>query len=289
MRKGSTIGHVLKLAVVPPHYKRAAQKAATIFLFVDKVVKFPSVDAGVGCVGIQLREWPASIHYAYSMQPAREKPRFPPVEAAGPDGVLFVGGSLAPDWMLEAYRRGIFPMPIRVEGRRLIAWLSPDPRGVLEFEDLHISRRLARRLRRGEFQFTINQAFREVVEACAAPRDCDGDCWLTLAMQNAYVTLHSLGHAHSVEVWRDGRLVGGLFGVAIGAAFAAESKFHRVTDASKAAVAFLVEHLKKRGYRLLDVQWTNAHTRRLGARDIPRAAYISRLTAAVSRKVGILP
>src|SRR5437763_10460842 len=102
------------------------------------------------------------------MQSAREKPHFPPIEAASPDGVLFVGGSLAPDWMLEAYRRGIFPMPIRVERRRLIAWLAPDPRGILEFGDFHVSRRLARRLRRGEFQFTIDQSFAAVVEACAA-------------------------------------------------------------------------------------------------------------------------
>jgi len=214
------------------------------------------------------------------MQPNREKPHFPPIDAAGPDGMLFVGGSLAPDWMLEAYRRGIFPMPIRIEGRRLIAWLSPDPRGVLEFDELHISRRVHRRLRRGEFQFTFDQAFAKVVEGCAAPRGHDDDCWLTLTMQNAYVTLHDLGHAHSVEVWQGQQLVGGLFGVAIGAAFAAESMFHRVTDASKAAVNYLVGHLKNRGYELLDVQWTNAHTRRLGARDIPRADYLSRLRAA---------
>jgi len=219
------------------------------------------------------------------MQSAREKPHFPPVEAASPDGVLFVGGSLAPDWMLEAYRRGIFPMPIRIDGRRLIAWLSPDPRGVLEFDALHISRRVQRRLKRGEFQFTINRAFSEVVEACASPRGFDDDCWLTLSMQNAYVTLHQLGHAHSVEVWQDQRLVGGLFGVAMGAAFAAESMFFRVTDASKAAVAFLVAHLRSRSFELLDVQWTNSHTRRLGASDIPRADYISRLKAAAASNV----
>jgi leucyl/phenylalanyl-tRNA--protein transferase len=222
------------------------------------------------------------------MQSAREKPHFPPVEAASPDGVLFVGGSLAPDWMLEAYRRGIFPMPIRIDGRRLIAWLSPDPRGVLEFEDLHISRRVERRLKRGEFQFTMNRAFSEVVEACAAPRGHDDDCWLTLSMQNAYVTLHQLGHAHSVEVWHDHRLVGGLFGVAIGAAFAAESMFYRATDASKAALAYLIQHLKNQRYELLDVQWTNSHTRRLGARDIPRTEYISRLKLAAAQNISFL-
>lgn len=228
------------------------------------------------------------IGYAGEMQSAREKPHFPPVEAASPDGVLFVGGSLAPDWMLEAYRRGIFPMPIRIDGRRLIAWLSPDPRGVLEFNALHISHRVARRLKRGEFQFTINRAFSEVVEGCAAPRGFDDDCWLTLSMQNAYVTMHQLGHAHSVEVWQDQRLVGGLFGVAVGAAFAAESMFYRATDASKAALAYLVQHLKGRGFELLDVQWTNSHTRRLGARDIPRADYISRLKSASGRNISFV-
>jgi len=220
---------------------------------------------------------------------ARERPHFPPIEAASPDGVLLVGGSLAPDWMLEAYRRGIFPMPIKVERRRLIAWLAPDPRGVLEFDSLHVSRRLARRLRRGEFQFSLNKAFAGVVEGCAAPRGHDDDCWLTLSMQNSYLTLHALGHAHSLEVWRDGWLVGGLFGVAIGGLFAAESMFHRVTDASKAAVVVLVEHLRQRGYTLLDVQWTNAHTRRLGASDIPRAEYARRLATAVDRQIDFAP
>jgi leucyl/phenylalanyl-tRNA--protein transferase len=215
----------------------------------------------------------------------RERPQFPPLEAASSDGVLMVGGSLAPDWMLEAYRRGIFPMPIKVERRRLIAWLSPDPRGVLELKDLHVSRRLARRIKRGEFQFTLDRAFAAVVEGCAAPRGIDDDCWLTLAMQNAYITLHSLGHAHSVEVWQDGWLVGGVFGVSIGGFFAGESMFHRATDGSKAALVFLFEHLRKRGYSLFDVQWTNTHTRSLGAIDLPRAEYIRRLNIATREPV----
>lgn len=196
-----------------------------------------------------------------------------------------MGGSLAPDWMLEAYRRGIFPMPIKVERRRHIAWLAPDPRGILEFDDLHVSRRLLRRLKRGEFQFTFDRAFREVVEGCAAPRELDDDCWLTLAMQNAYVNLHELGHAHSIEVWQDGRLVGGVFGVAIGGLFAGESMFHRVTDASKAALTILVEHLRQRSYSLFDVQWTNSHTRSLGASELPRGAYMQRLAVATARRV----
>jgi leucyl/phenylalanyl-tRNA--protein transferase len=197
------------------------------------------------------------------------------------------GGSLAPDWLLEGYRRGIFAMPIRVDGRRMLAWLSPDPRGILELDSLHVSRRLARRLARGEFQFSVDRAFTEVVEGCAAPRrvDCDDDVWLTLAMQNAYQSLHQLGYAHSVEVWQQGRLVGGLFGIAIGGLFAGESMFHRATDASKAALAFLVEHLRQQGYSLLDVQWTNSHTRSLGAIDLPRAEYVRRLNIATRQSI----
>lgn len=216
------------------------------------------------------------------MLDARQKPKFPPLEAAGPDGVLFVGGSLSPDWMLEAYRHGIFPMPVKVDRRRLIAWLAPDPRGILEFDELHVSRRLERRLRRGEFRFTVDAAFGPVVEGCAAPRGPENECWLTLSMQNAYVTLHQLGHAHSVEVWQDGMLVGGLFGVASGGVFAAESMFHRATDASKAALVYLVNHVRRSGFALVDVQWTNVHTRSLGARDIPREEYLARLAAAQS-------
>jgi leucyl/phenylalanyl-tRNA--protein transferase len=221
----------------------------------------------------------------------REKPHFPPHKAAGPDGLLMTGGSLSPDWMLEAYRRGIFPMPIKVERRRMIAWITPDPRGILELDQLHVSRRLARRIARGEFQFTLDRAFSAVVEGCAAPRryDADGDVWLTLAMQNAYQTLHGLGYAHSIEVWQEGRLVGGLFGVAIGGLFAGESMFHRATDASKAALAALVPYLKDRGFTLFDVQWTNDHTRSLGARDIAREEYLDRLEAAIRLPVSFGP
>jgi leucyl/phenylalanyl-tRNA--protein transferase len=225
------------------------------------------------------------------MHHAHPRPQFPPVEEAGPDGLVMTGGSLAPDWMLAAYCRGIFPMPIKVERRRTIAWISPDPRGILEFDDIYVSRRLARRLKRGEFQFTLDKAFNRVVEGCAAPRrdDTDDDVWLTLAMQNAYLTLHELGYTHSIEVWKAGRLVGGVFGVAIGGLFAGESMFHRATDASKAALVVLAAHLRSRGYRLFDVQWTNEHTRRLGATNIPRALYLRRLADAVQQPVTFLP
>jgi leucyl/phenylalanyl-tRNA--protein transferase len=237
-----------------------------------------------------LRQPPHQVFWS-QMHHQRERPRFPPVEESGPDGLLMTGGSLAPDWMLTAYRRGIFPMPIRVDRRRMLAWISPDPRGIFELDGFHVSRRLARRLARGEFHFTYDAAFRAVVEGCAAPRrdDTDDDVWLTLAMQNAYLSLHELGYAHSIEVWQEGWLVGGVFGVAIGGLFAGESMFHRVTDASKAALAMLTVHLARRGYTLLDVQWTNAHTRNLGAIDIPRREYLDRLATAVELDVSFLP
>ncbi len=220
----------------------------------------------------------------------RQRPQFPPVQEAGPDGLLMTGGSLAPDWLLAGYRRGIFAMPIRVDGRRMLAWLAPDPRGILELDALHVSRRLARRLTRSEFQFTVDRAFAAVVEGCAAPRegDRDDDVWLTLSMQNAYQSLHELGYAHSLEVWQDDRLVGGIFGIAIGGLFAGESMFHRVTDASKAALAAIVPYLARRGYTLFDVQWTNAHTRSLGAIDIPRTEYQIRLAEALRQQVTFL-
>jgi leucyl/phenylalanyl-tRNA--protein transferase len=217
-----------------------------------------------------------------------DKPKFPPPQEAGPDGLLVTGGSLSPPWMIEAYKSGIFPMPLCYERQRILAWFSPDPRGILELDGFHVSRRLARRLKRGEFTFTLDRAFARVVEGCAAPRRDDTGCWLTLALQNGYQSLHQLGFAHSVEVWHGRELVGGVFGIAIGGFFAGESMFHRATDASKAALWKLTQHLKQRGYQLLDVQWTNDHTRSLGANDIPREKYLARLRAAIRLPVTFL-
>jgi leucyl/phenylalanyl-tRNA--protein transferase len=215
------------------------------------------------------------------MFPPSNRPVFPPPQDAGPEGLLMVGGSLRPEWLYEAYRTGIFPMPLRLEGRRVLAWFSPDPRGILEPHEFYTSSRLARRLRRGEFQFSVNQAFPQVIAGCAMPRDNDSDTWLTHSMQTAYIALHELGYAHSVEVWQDGELVGGVYGVAIGGLFAGESMFHRVTDASKAALHYLTRRLIDRGYTLFDVQWTNDHTTSLGAKDIRRRTYLKRLAEAV--------
>ena len=213
------------------------------------------------------------------------QPHFPPLERAASDGLLMTGGSLSPEWMLAGYRSGIFPMPIDMGWHTELAWFSPDPRGILELDELYVSSRLARRLRRGEFQFSVDRAFSAVASACAEPRPDDTGRWITPAMHRAYVALHEIGVAHSVEVWRGDELVGGTFGLAIGGFFAGESMFHRATDASKAALVHLCSHLRDRGFTLFDIQWTTPHTLSLGARDIPRAEYLARLRSALELPV----
>jgi len=185
--------------------------------------------------------------------------------------LVAVGADLAPGTLLAAYRRGLFPMP---EGRS-IGWWCPAYRGVLRLDELHVSRSLRRSAR--DFEIRVDTAFDEVVRACADPRRPHG--WIDGRIAAAYGELHRLGWAHSVEAWRDGRLVGGLYGVAIGGLFAGESMFHHVTDASKVALLGLVEGLRAdpdgaAGRRLVDVQWATRHLRGLGVREIPRAAYL---------------
>lgn len=188
-----------------------------------------------------------------------------------------VGGCLAPQWLLAAYRRGIFPWPCVDDDIEILAWFSPDPRAVLELDELHVPRRLERRLRRGEFRVTFDQAFDHVIRACAAPRRKANGTWITAGMIQAFQQMHDLGWAHSVEVWQDARIVGGLYGMAIGGFFGAESMFHRQRDASKAAVVFLVQHLRQRGFQLLDVQQDTEHLSRMGARLIRRDDFLRRL------------
>jgi leucyl/phenylalanyl-tRNA---protein transferase len=202
---------------------------------------------------------------------------FPPAEAAGDQGLLAIGADLAPGTLLAAYRAGIFPMPL--DGVPEMAWFSPDPRGVLPLDEFSAGRSLRRSMRR--FTVTVDRAFAGVVAGCADPRRPGG--WITPAIRAAYEELHALGWAHSVEAWdTDGTLAGGLYGVEIGGLFAAESKFHVRTDASKVALAALVERLREAGGdRLLDVQWTTPHLRALRARDVPRAQYLRRLAGAL--------
>ena len=213
------------------------------------------------------------------------QPWFPPVGTARGDGLLMVGGELAPTWLLEAYRRGIFPWPI-VEGDvEILAWFSPDPRTVLEFERLHVPRRVRRRMRTGRWQVTFDQAFSEVMGGCAAPRARETGTWITPRLARAYLQLHALGWAHSVEVWEETQLVGGLYGVAVGGFFAGESMFHRQRDASKVALVALVQRLERRGFSLLDVQQSSPHLVRMGATDIPRWKFLRRLRRALELPV----
>jgi len=206
---------------------------------------------------------------------------FPPLEEADQNGLVMLGGDLSPDWLLEAYRRGIFPWPIFGDDDPM-TWWSPDPRGVIELDGLHVSRSLRRTLRSGRFRVTCNSAFAAVVEGCAEPRASGRETWITSNLKRAYLRLHHLGFAHSVEAWRDGRLAGGVYGVALGGLFAAESMFHRERDASKVALAHLVSHLRASGFQLLDIQERNEHTARLGAIEIPRWRYLERLAEAVA-------
>jgi leucyl/phenylalanyl-tRNA--protein transferase len=207
--------------------------------------------------------------------------RFPPVEQASSEGLLAVGGDLRPERLLEAYRRGIFPW---YHEDQPILWWSPDPRAVLFPENLHVSRSLKRSLRPGLFTVTLDTCFRTVIERCAGPRaQCpDGGTWITPEMIEAYTRLHDLGYAHSVETWNKDKLVGGVYGVAIGGAFFAESMFTAVDDASKVALVRLVRQLQAWGFRLIDCQQSSPHVTRFGAVEIPRRDFISRLSEAVT-------
>ena len=205
---------------------------------------------------------------------------FPPPASADEHGVVGVGADLEPGTILAAYRRGLFPMPID-QGSR-IAWWSPDPRGILPLDGLRVTRSLRQSCRR--FEIRVDTAFGAVVDACRDPRR-DG-AWITREIRDAYVELHRLGWAHSVETWSaDGTLVGGLYGIGIGGFFAGESMFHHERDASKAALVALVELLAKGGAELLDVQWTTPHLVSLGAVDVPRAEYLRYLADAVMLEV----
>jgi len=209
--------------------------------------------------------------------------RFPDPARADADGLLAEGGDLEPSTLIAAYRAGIFPWPY--EHHELL-WWSPDPRAILPLESLHVSRSLARRLRQQRFRVTLNAAFADVIAGCADREET----WITPALRAAYERLHALGWAHSVEVWSaDGTLAGGLYGVAVGALFSAESMFHRARDASKVALVALVEHARHVGLTLLDVQVPSEHLTSLGAQTIPRRDYLVRVADAVRQPVRIAP
>jgi len=206
---------------------------------------------------------------------------FPPPEKAEPEGLLGVGGDLSPQRLLAAYSLGIFPWYSEEDGP--ILWWSPDPRAVLPLDAVHVPRSVQRVVRRCRFRCTLNHAFGEVVRSCAAsPRPRQGGTWLGRAMIGAYERLYHLGYALSVEAWQEGALAGGVYGVALGRAFFGESMFYRVADASKAALMYLVEYLRGRGYVLFDCQQNTPHMRRFGSVEIPRVEFARRLGEALA-------
>lgn len=208
---------------------------------------------------------------------------FPDPRRCRGDGLAAVGGDLSVERLLEAYRCGLFPWSADP-----ITWWSPDPRGVMEVGSMHVSRSLARTLRRAPFEVTLDRDFPGVIRACATvPRDgADGgvaSTWISAPLIAAYEALARAGHAHSVECWREGRLVGGVYGVSVGAFFAGESMFHHEDDASKVALVHLDRHLAHRGFTLMDCQMVTPVTRSLGAREISRSEYLDRLARAVDQ------
>jgi leucyl/phenylalanyl-tRNA--protein transferase len=208
----------------------------------------------------------------YWIDPNKADIYFPDVEHAlsDPDGLLAVGGDLRPERLLYAYRHGIFPW---YGPDQPILWWSPDPRLVLFPDRLHVSRSLAKTLRQGCFTVTFDTAFEQVISDCAAPRPGQSGTWITDEMQKAYLHMHRLGYAHSVECWQADRLVGGLYGLAMGRVFFGESMFARVSDASKVGFVTLVRQLERWGYRLIDCQVHTGHLERLGATMITRRAF----------------
>lgn len=199
-----------------------------------------------------------------------------------PNGLVAVGGALTPDWLMHAYRQGIFPW--YSEGEPIL-WWSPDPRGVLLPARFKTSRSLRQTVRSGRYETRLNTAFDAVVEGCAGPRAHATGTWITEAMRLAYGVLHTAGHAHSIETWQDGVLVGGLYGVRVGGVFCGESMFSRSPDASKVALLRLVTEADRAGIELIDCQMPTAHLLTLGAETLPRDAFLEALRGLRERPV----
>lgn len=204
---------------------------------------------------------------------------FPPLDQVPPHGLVGIGGRLTTEWLLDAYSHGIFPWPSE---DRVLAWYSPDPRAILAFDGFHVSKRLRQTCRSKGFEVTRNRDFAGVMHGCGTAQSRRHGTWVTPSMKAAYRRLHNEGYAHSIETWLDGQLVGGVYGISLGGLFAAESMFYRVTDASKIALVHLVEHLRERGYVLLDIQMLTEHTARFGGVEISRREYLDRLAEALA-------
>lgn len=201
-----------------------------------------------------------------------DKVLFPPVHYAEPSGIIAVGGDLSPERLLEAYRRGIFPW---FSDDSPIVWWSPDPRFVIFPGDVKISKSMRQVLERGTFRITFDRAFRDVITECSMPRKYEHGTWITGDMIEAYVKLHEMGYAHSIEAWRGDELAGGLYGVSMGRVFFGESMFSRMSNASKAAFITLALNLKKLGFAVIDCQVHTDHLESLGAVEIPRDEFIA--------------
>jgi leucyl/phenylalanyl-tRNA--protein transferase len=208
---------------------------------------------------------------------------FPPVEQAleQPDGLLAAGGTLATKRLVEAYRSGIFPW---FNDGDPILWWSPDPRTILRPDKVHVSHSLKKRLKKGEYCVSIDCAFVRVLDGCAAPRPGDGGTWLSPAMRRAYTSLHNAGLAHSIEVWMDGELAGGVYGVAIGRMFFGESMFAQRTDASKIGIVVLAQQLARWRFPFIDCQLETAHLLSLGAEHLPRRKFIAEIAQLVKER-----
>lgn len=204
---------------------------------------------------------------------------FPDPNRANADGLVAFGGDLTAARLLLAYRRGIFPWTVNP-----ITWWSPNPRGIFDLKTFQVPRRLAQIMRQQPYEVTRDRAFRQVMEGCAAPARGRGQTWISPEFVAAYTALHQAGHAHSVECWQGKKLVGGIYGVAVGGLFAGESMFHRADNASKIALVHLIGHLRTRGFALFDIQMVTPATEALGAVEIPRVEYLRRLAQAVALK-----
>jgi len=205
---------------------------------------------------------------------------FPPAEGASPEGVVAVGGDTRPERLLLAYSQGIFPWP---HGNLPLLWFSPDPRFVITFDHAHVGRSLRKRVRAGEFEVRTDTRFGDVLSACAqTPRPGQDGTWITDDIRRGFAQLHALGFAHSVEAYRDGELVGGLYGVSLGRSFCGESMFARAPDASKVATVALLGNLCHWGFHFVDCQVYTDHLARFGAREWPRSRFLRALRDAVA-------
>ncbi len=211
-----------------------------------------------------------------------ESLQFPPVSTAceEPDGLLAAGGDLSPERIITAYKQGIFPW---YEEDQPILWWSPNPRTVIIPSEIHISKSMRKTLKNTAYTVTFNQDFHQVIQACKAPRGDSDETWITDDMIDAYCALHDLGYAHSVEVWCENKLVGGLYGLALGSVFFGESMFSRESNASKIGFITLTKHLQKLDFTLIDCQVASDHLFTLGAKELPRETFIETITEAITK------